>query len=89
MAGDDFEERNEMYGNNRKPIIPPKGYFILLWSALEDFTMRILLVASVVSIIIEVSTSPKEHRSTAWIEGFAILVAVMVCANVTAINVRN
>jgi hypothetical protein len=49
--------------------------------------MRILLVASVVSIVIEVATANDTHRSTAWIEGFAILIAVMVCANVTAINV--
>lgn len=27
-----------------------------------------------------------EHRKTAWIEGFAILIAVAVCANVTAFN---
>lgn len=49
--------------------------------------MRILLVAAVFSIIIEVSTAEESHKSTAWIEGFAILVAVLVCANVTAINV--
>jgi hypothetical protein len=48
--------------------------------------MRILIVASVVSIIIETATADDSHRSTAWIEGFAILVAVGVCANVTAIN---
>ena len=54
--------------------------------ALEDFTMRILLVASVVSIIIDCSTANAAHLSTAWIEGFAIFVAVAVCVNVTAFN---
>ena len=44
------------------------------------------MVAAVADIIIEVSTSPSNHRSTAWIEGFAILVAVFVCAGVTSIN---
>lgn len=47
--------------------------------------MRILIVASLVSIVIEVATN-EDHRNTAWIEGFAILVAVIVCCNVTAIN---
>jgi hypothetical protein len=56
---------------------------------MEDFTLRILLVASIVSIVIEVSTSDEEHRSISWIEGFAILSAVMVSANVTALNVLN
>lgn len=48
--------------------------------------MRILMVAAVVSIIIDVSTADDSHRSTAWVEGFAILVAVAVCSNVTAFN---
>ena len=74
------------FGNNRKPEIPPKGYFELLCAALEDFTMRVLMVASVVSIVIETATAKEDHRPTAWIEGFAIMVAIAVCANVTAIN---
>jgi len=53
---------------------------------LEDFTLRILLVAAVLSIGLETGTAPDEDKKTAWIEGFAILMAVMVCASVTAIN---
>ena len=53
---------------------------------LEDFIMRILLAASVVSIIIDCSTAPVSQLSSAWVEGFAIFVAVAVCVNVTAIN---
>jgi hypothetical protein len=49
--------------------------------------MRILLVASIVSIVIGVSTADDSHRSLAWIEGFAIFIAVFVCCNVTAVNV--
>lgn len=44
------------------------------------------MVAAVASIVIEVSTAPANHRNTAWIEGFAILIAVFVCAGVTSIN---
>jgi hypothetical protein len=54
---------------------------------LEDFTLRILLVAALLSIGLETGTAhDAEERKLAWIEGFAILVAVMVCATVTAIN---
>lgn len=49
--------------------------------------MRILLVASIASIAIEVANADESHRSLAWIEGFAIFIAVFVCCNVTAINV--
>lgn len=49
--------------------------------------MRILLVAALLSIGLETGTAhDAEERKLAWIEGFAILVAVMVCASVTAIN---
>lgn len=48
--------------------------------------MRILLVAAILSIGLETGTAHDDERKTAWIEGFAILVAVMVCASVTAIN---
>ena len=42
----------------------------LILDALEDFTLRILLVASVVSIAISVGTAHNnEERSHAWIEG--------------------
>lgn len=53
---------------------------------MEDVTLRILLVAAILSIILSTSTAHAEDRSQAWIEGFAILVAVFVCAMVTAVN---
>ena len=44
------------------------------------------MVAAVVSIIIEMGTAKGEKLKIAWIEGFAILMAVFICAFVTAIN---
>lgn len=49
--------------------------------------MRVLLVASIASIVIGVTTADDQYRSLAWIEGFAIFIAVFVCCNVTAVNV--
>lgn len=63
-----------------------KGIIELMCEALQDETLRILQVAAVVSIIIETGTADESHRSSAWIEGFAIIVAILVCASVTAIN---
>ena len=48
--------------------------------------MRVLMVAAVISIIIDTSTADSTHLPTAWVEGFAILVAVAVVTNVTAFN---
>ena len=44
------------------------------------------MVASVVSIGIEVGTAKPSMRSTAWIEGVAVLIAVLISATVTAVN---
>ena len=43
-------------------------------------------MASIVSIAIEVGTATPEHRSTAWIEGAAVMMAVLISATVTAVN---
>lgn len=48
--------------------------------------MRILLVASLASIVISVGVANDDHRSTAWIEGFAIFLAVLICSCVQAGN---
>ncbi len=53
--------------------------------AFDDFILRVLVVAGIVSIIINVIVE-KEERSTAWIEGFAILIAVALVVFVTAWN---
>ena len=47
--------------------------------------LKILLVAAFISIIISMSFE-KDHRETAWIEGAAILIAVLVVSLVTAWN---
>lgn len=54
--------------------------------ALDDFILKILLLAACFSIGLEVGVAAPEDRTTAWIEGFAILIAVFVCATVAAVN---
>ena len=44
------------------------------------------MVCACVSIILEVSTATEEKRSIAWIDGFAIFLAVCFCSTVQASN---
>jgi len=81
----DIEDRRLQYGTGEMAERKPQGFFALLWNSLEDFTLRVLLVASMISIVANTIVE-KDHRSTAWIEGFAIFVAVVVCSCVTAVN---
>lgn len=83
----DFGVREQVFGHNRRQEVPLKSFFTLLCEALEDFTLRILMIAAIVSIIVQLATAKSSsQRSTAWIEGFAILVAVFICSSVAAGN---
>jgi len=62
-----------------------RTFWEFAWLAFDDFILKLLLVAGIVSIIINTIVE-EEERSTAWIEGFAILVAVAVVVFVTAWN---
>lgn len=83
----DHDIRKEAFLDNYRPPPPLKGFLTLFMEALNDFTLKILMGAAVVSIAIEVGTAQtNSKRAIAWIEGFAILVAVAICATVTAVN---
>ena len=84
---EDLKERRQFYGTNENPVKEPPGFFELIWEALEDCTLRILIVAAILTIIVEVATEEDpEKRKTKWIDGFAILIAVAICTIVTAAN---
>jgi len=56
----------------------------LLKEALDDFMLKILIGCAVFQLIIEMSSADEDELSHAWIEGFAILLAVAVVSLVTA-----
>ena len=81
-----LDQRRQRYGTNAKDKKEPPGMCHLIWEALKDFTLRILLVSACVSIILQTSTAEPEDRKIAWIDGFGILMAVFISVSVTAIN---
>jgi len=81
----DIEDRKLQYGTGEMAERKAQGFFQLVWNSLEDFTLRVLLAASLISIVAN-EIVEEDERSIAWIEGFAIFVAVVVCSCVTAVN---
>ncbi|EFA79639.1 P-type ATPase [Heterostelium album PN500] len=79
-------ERIERFGSNRNREVPIKSFFFFVWEAAHDKTLIILIVAAIVSIILGLTV---EDRSTGWIDGTAILVAVTIVVLVTAGNDYN
>lgn len=85
INSDTIEVRSKYYSTNKKKQVIAKGFFELAWKTLEDFILRVLIVAGIASIIINMIME-KDNRKLAWIEGFAILVAVTAVVLVTVIN---
>jgi len=88
----DVEHRRDVFGSNTIPPKPPKTFLMLVWEALQDVTLIILEVAAVVSLALSFYRPPKEEEepeeegSHDWIEGLAILLAVVIVVLVTAFN---
>lgn len=65
-------------------MIEREGFWNMWLGALDDLMLKILIVSAIVSMVI--STIFEEDKAIAWIEGAAILVAVIVVSGVTAWN---
>eukprot|EP01015_Nassula_variabilis_P012451 TRINITY_DN20092_c0_g1_i1.p1 TRINITY_DN20092_c0_g1~~TRINITY_DN20092_c0_g1_i1.p1 ORF type:complete len:146 (-),score=31.83 TRINITY_DN20092_c0_g1_i1:58-495(-) len=78
LIGNDIPEREMYFGCNRKAVLPTKSYCEIFIGTLEDFTLRVLIGAAIISIILNMIV--EEHKETAWIEGAAILGAVAISA---------
>ena len=74
---------NHRFGDNKPITKPLTTMYQLIVECLEDTILRILLAASLVSLIIGLLT---EGIETGWIEGFAIFIAVFIITAVTALN---
>ncbi|KAI9010206.1 PMCA-type calcium-translocating P-type ATPase, partial [Hyaloraphidium curvatum] len=84
--------RQEIYGVNRLPEQKSKSIFELMWLAAQDKTIILLSVAALVSLAfglwqdfdpnINQNDEPKVH----WVEGTAILIAVVVVILAGSIN---
>jgi len=97
LTGDetDLAVRVAAFGRNEIPPKPPKTFFRLMFEALQDVTLVILIICAVVSFglsfyhpdgdAFEAEIKPKE-ANIEWIEGAAIIVAVIVVVLVTAFN---
>ncbi|VDN97833.1 unnamed protein product [Rodentolepis nana] len=90
----DVVKQREIYGPNIIPQKPPKSIFRLIWEALQDKTLLVLIGAAIISLGLSLymkfnpsrtNGEPSENE-TGWIEGVAILVAVIVVVLVVAVN---
>ena len=79
-----LSSRTQYFGSNYKEPPTRSKFWKLLLAALDDFLLKLLIVASVVQIVIDLSFAEADELATAWIEGFGILMAVAIVSLVTA-----
>lgn len=58
----DIENRQKVFGSNIIPVQPPKCFIRLIWEALQDATLIILIVAGLVSLLLSFY-NPKDQDS--------------------------
>jgi magnesium-transporting ATPase (P-type) len=72
------------YGTNTKPPPERHTFFQFCWEALDDATLRILLFCGVISLFLGIFYD--DHPTYGWIDGFAIILAVVIVVVVTGTN---
>ncbi|KAI9294032.1 PMCA-type calcium-translocating P-type ATPase [Neoconidiobolus thromboides FSU 785] len=83
--------RQEVYGKNVMPETEQRSLLSLIWEAYQDHTLILLSIASLVSLAVGLyEDSQKDPNGdeprVGWVEGAAIIVAVLVVVLTNAVN---
>ena len=87
-----FHDRKRVYKDNRIPAKKSLSIWILFWNAYNDRILLLLTAAAIISLALGIYESvgqkrkPGEPQSVDWVEGLAILVAIIVVVLVTGLN---
>lgn len=81
------KKKKKRFGRNVYTRSKPKSIFKLWFEAWQDEMLIILTVAAFVSLFLGLAFPPEdETRATSWIDGAAILAAVVIVCTVAAVN---
>jgi Ca2+ transporting ATPase len=95
---DEMNKRQEVFGKNEIPPKPPKSIFRLAFEAFQDKILILLMICAVISIGLSFyhpapEAKDEEFRNTSvdignleWVEGVAIMIAVIVVVSVSSFN---
>ena len=89
LTEDSFRDRKRVFKDNRLPARKAKSIFELAWIAYNDKVLILLTVAAVVSLALGIyqSVQPTDGEAPVeWVEGVAIMVAIIIVVVVGAAN---
>ena len=64
LSGDSFPDRTQFFGNNYRPPLKAKTFCKIFFESLDDFMLKVLLVAATLSLICEYIAADEDHYST-------------------------
>jgi len=73
-------ERARAFGSNKKKPVKIRSLGELIWECFDDFILQILIVAA----IFQLAAGLYEDPSHGWMEGTAILMAIVIIVAVTS-----
>ena len=90
-GSDGFNDRKRIYNDNRLPERKAKGILQLAWMAYNDKVLLLLTAAAVVSLALGLyqtfgTTHAPGQPKIEWVEGVAIIVAIVIVVFVGALN---
>ncbi|KAJ5677153.1 uncharacterized protein N7477_002786 [Penicillium maclennaniae] len=88
--GEDYVDRRRIYGTNKLPERKLKTIWELAWIAYNDKVLILLTIAAVVSLAVGIPQSlhpaNPDEPGVEWVEGLAILIAIIIVVVVGAAN---
>ncbi|KAL9030126.1 MAG: hypothetical protein Q9196_001717 [Gyalolechia fulgens] len=87
-AGEFFVDRRRIFKDNRLPEKKAKSILQLAWLAYNDKVLILLTAAAVVSLALGIyqAAAKIDGESVQWVEGVAIMVAIIIVVAVGALN---
>ncbi|KAJ5480344.1 hypothetical protein N7530_005853 [Penicillium desertorum] len=89
QGGEGFFDRRRVYGDNKLPERKLKSIWELAWIAYNDKVLILLTVAAAISLAVGIPQSlhpVNDEPGVEWVEGLAILVAIIIVVTVGAAN---
>jgi len=85
ITDEDLMDREMFFGSNMREDLLADSCCSMLWVALDDFMLKLLIFCSCLSIAAETFLAYLNdpcHMATAWLDGFAIMLAVILVSGV-------
>ncbi|CAO3650572.1 unnamed protein product [Cunninghamella blakesleeana] len=90
-----FVQRKYVYGTNTLPDVNSNSLLQLMWNAFQDKTLILLTISAIISFsvgiyeditVIELDANGNKIPGVKWVEGVAIIVAVVLVVVVGSVN---